>query len=153
MQNIGNLEICLRLLKHFCWASRTAVTGPVCARIQGTGLHKGAITQLPSSGRDFKGLGVAKRYCRMDSSGNSFVQCCLEIRIEPGSQVKQPAHSWAELKLQKESYMASVKSHLRSRYSSISVVVAMRHAVVGVLISRGLRWNPFSPSQCSGLEL
>ena len=30
--------------------------------------------QPSSLGRDFKGLGVAKRYCRMDSIGDNFVQ-------------------------------------------------------------------------------
>ena len=37
-------------------------------------LHKGAILQPPGPGRAFKGLGVAKRYCRRDSIGDSFVQ-------------------------------------------------------------------------------
>ena len=38
-------------------------------------LHKRAVLQLPDSGRIFKGLGVAKRYCRRDSHGDIFVQC------------------------------------------------------------------------------
>ena len=37
-------------------------------------LHKGAVLQHPGPGRTFKGLGVAKRYCRRDSIGDSFVQ-------------------------------------------------------------------------------
>ena len=36
------------------------------------GLHKGAVLQPPGLGRAFKGLGVAKRYCRRDSIGDSF---------------------------------------------------------------------------------
>ena len=30
--------------------------------------------QLPGPGRAFKGLGIAKRYCRRDSIGDNFVQ-------------------------------------------------------------------------------
>ena len=37
-------------------------------------MHKGAVSQRPSLGRAFKGLGVAKRYCRRDSIGDNFVQ-------------------------------------------------------------------------------
>ena len=37
-------------------------------------LHKGGISQSPGPGRAFKGLGVAKRYCRMDSIGDRFFQ-------------------------------------------------------------------------------
>ena len=40
----------------------------------GNCLHKRAITQQPSERRVFKDLGIAKRYCRRDSMGNSFVQ-------------------------------------------------------------------------------
>ena len=50
-------------------------------------LHKGTVLQHLVPGRVFKGSGVVKRYCKRDSISNSFVQCCLEIRIEPGSQV------------------------------------------------------------------
>ena len=38
------------------------------------GLHKGAILQTSGSGRTFKGLGVAKRYCRLDSIGDTFMR-------------------------------------------------------------------------------
>ena len=37
-------------------------------------LHKGAVAQRPDSELVFKGLGVAKRYCRRDSIGDSFLQ-------------------------------------------------------------------------------
>ena len=37
-------------------------------------LHKGAIVQPSDPGRAFKGLGVAKRYCRRDLISDSFVQ-------------------------------------------------------------------------------
>ena len=37
-------------------------------------MHKGAILQPARPGRAFKGLGVAKRYCRRDSIGDNFVQ-------------------------------------------------------------------------------
>ena len=39
-----------------------------------TALHKGAVLQLSGPGRAFKGLGVAKRYCRMDSIGDTLTQ-------------------------------------------------------------------------------
>ena len=45
----------------------------------GGGLHKGAVTQPSGPGRAFKGLGVAKRYCRKVSMADSFVQDCLYI--------------------------------------------------------------------------
>ena len=41
---------------------------------QGWTLHKRAITQRSERGLFFKGLGVAKRYCTIDSIGDSFVQ-------------------------------------------------------------------------------
>ena len=37
-------------------------------------LHKRAVSQRPDSELVFKGLGVAKRYCRRDSIGDSFLQ-------------------------------------------------------------------------------
>ena len=39
---------------------------------QPPGLHKGAVLQPFDHGRVFKGLGIAKRYCRMDSIGDMF---------------------------------------------------------------------------------
>ena len=35
-------------------------------------LHKGAVLQPPGPGRAFKGLGVAKRYCRRKVNGDRF---------------------------------------------------------------------------------
>ena len=40
-----------------------------------TPLQKGPVSQLLSPGRVGKGLGVAKRYCRMDVIGDTFLQC------------------------------------------------------------------------------
>ena len=40
-------------------------------------LHKGAILQPFDHGRVFKGLGIAKWYCRRDLIGDSFVQYYL----------------------------------------------------------------------------
>ena len=40
--------------------------------LERTKLHKGAILQPSGPGRAFKGLGVAKWYCSMDSIGNGF---------------------------------------------------------------------------------
>ena len=37
-------------------------------------LHKGVVSQRPDSELVFKGLGVAKRNCRRDSIGDSFLQ-------------------------------------------------------------------------------
>ena len=37
-------------------------------------LHKGAVLQQFAARRGFKGWGVAKRYCRRDPFGDSFVQ-------------------------------------------------------------------------------
>ena len=37
-------------------------------------LHKRAVSQRPDTELVFKGLGVAKRYCRRDSIGDSFLQ-------------------------------------------------------------------------------
>ena len=42
---------------------------------QQCGLHKGAVLQPSGPEQAFKGLDVAKWYCRRDSIGNSFVQC------------------------------------------------------------------------------
>ena len=39
------------------------------------GLRKGAILQLPGSGRTFKGLEIAKQYCRTNLFCNIFMQC------------------------------------------------------------------------------
>ena len=39
-----------------------------------SGLRKGAVLQHPGHGRAFKGLGVAKRYCRRDSICDTFVK-------------------------------------------------------------------------------
>ena len=49
-------------------------TGPQKGKPDGMGLRKGAILQPARPGRAFKGLGSAKRYCRKDSIGDSFVQ-------------------------------------------------------------------------------
>ena len=43
-------------------------------------LHKGAVLQPSGSGRAFKGLGVAKRYCRRNSLGDTFMQCGSAMR-------------------------------------------------------------------------
>ena len=48
-------------------------TGPQKGTPSGKGLRKGAVPQHPGPGRAFQGLGVAKRYCRRDSIGDSFV--------------------------------------------------------------------------------
>ena len=39
-----------------------------------SGLRKGAVLQHPGHGRAFKGLGVAKRYCRRNSISDTFMQ-------------------------------------------------------------------------------
>ena len=58
------------------------------------GLHKWrGFVQHSGPGRAFKGLGVAKKYCRMDSIGDSFVQHYLGVRTVTGSQVEQFAIS------------------------------------------------------------
>ena len=44
---------------------------------QWTGLQKGTVSQLPDPGRVYKGLGVAKRYCRITVIGDTFLQCRL----------------------------------------------------------------------------
>ena len=41
---------------------------------RGTGCTKERFRNPPDPGRRFKGLGVAKRYCRRDSIGDNFVQ-------------------------------------------------------------------------------
>ena len=38
-------------------------------------LRKGTVLQRPSPGRVGKGLGVAKRYCRIKVIGDTFLQC------------------------------------------------------------------------------
>ena len=49
-------------------------------------LRKGAILQLPGPGRVIKGLGVAKRYCASESSGEGFVQRLP--RLGPGAPLE-----------------------------------------------------------------
>ena len=49
--------------------------GLTAASISESPLQKGAITQQPSDQRTFKGLGVAKRYCRISLIGDTFMQC------------------------------------------------------------------------------
>ena len=39
-----------------------------------TSLQKGTVLQLPDPGRVCKGLGVAKRYCRVKVIGDTFLQ-------------------------------------------------------------------------------
>ena len=48
--------------------------GLTAAAISESPLHKGAGLQPSGTGRAFKGLGVAKWYCRRDSIGDTFVQ-------------------------------------------------------------------------------
>ena len=48
--------------------------GPYIIKRTLAALRKGAILQRSGAQRVFKGLGVAKRYCRRDSIGNSFVR-------------------------------------------------------------------------------
>ena len=39
------------------------------------GLHKGPVVHPSGPGRVCKGLGVAKRYCRIKGIGDTFLQC------------------------------------------------------------------------------
>ena len=39
------------------------------------GLHKRTVLQRSGAGRIFKGLGVAKRYCRINVISDTFMQC------------------------------------------------------------------------------
>ena len=41
----------------------------------GGGLHKGTVLQRSGPGRVFKGLGVAKRYCKTNVISDTFMQC------------------------------------------------------------------------------
>ena len=54
--------------------------------IQWNELHKGAVVQHSDPGRAFKGLGVAKRYCRRDSISDSFVQRWSVLPTSPHSR-------------------------------------------------------------------
>ena len=51
-------------------------------------LRKGAVLQYPGVQRAFKGLGVAKRYCRRDLIGDTFVQCYLGARSNSADRAR-----------------------------------------------------------------
>ena len=58
---------------------KSTVSKPDPRRESSTGrlAHKGAVLQPSGLRWAFKGLGIAKRYCRRNSNGDSFVQAFL----------------------------------------------------------------------------
>ena len=54
-------------------------------------MHKGAVVQPSDPGRVFKRLGVAKRYCRIHSIGNTFMQYGSVTSVSPHS----PGMRWS----------------------------------------------------------
>ena len=56
------------------WISSDVQDDALASLVDECKLHKRAVSQRPDSELVFKGLGVAKRYCRRDSIGDSFLQ-------------------------------------------------------------------------------
>ena len=56
------------------WISSDVQDDALASLVDECKLHKRAVAQRPDSELVFKGLGVAKRYCRRDSIGDSFLQ-------------------------------------------------------------------------------
>ena len=56
------------------WISSDVQDDALASLVDECKLHKRAVSQRPDTELVFKGLGVAKRYCRRDSIGDSFLQ-------------------------------------------------------------------------------
>ena len=56
------------------WISSDVPDDALASLVDECKLHKRAVSQRPDTELVFKGLGVAKRYCRRDSIGDSFLQ-------------------------------------------------------------------------------
>ena len=86
----------------------TRLYGPVLAVYEGKGgtatggestrtrLHKGVFLRPLGHGRAFKGLSVAKQYCRRDSMGDRFVQR-LTFRRARGTENADTPHSLIDI--------------------------------------------------------
>ena len=72
--------------RPFC--SRLSLAPGGCYWAGGT-VRKGAVTQPSGPGRDFKGLGVAKRYCRKDPIGDIFTQYWIPGLVQHRDPLKR----------------------------------------------------------------
>ena len=74
------------------WISSDVQDDALASLVDECKLHKRAVSQRPDTELVFKGLGVAKRYCRRDSIGDSFFNAVREPVIQALRREGTPHH-------------------------------------------------------------